>query len=113
MFNTCVPPLSRFSSSFPLSLPRSPHVDRVPLSLTPVCLVVASCPHVYNLSCFGERALSSFSCGIQTFRSPSPREPPSGLLRTLSRCLAGFPLSSSRDTCLLLPPGSSLPSRLL
>src|SRR5260221_5122332 len=60
-----VPPLLRFSSSFPLSLTRSPRVDRVPLSLTHVRLVVASHPHVYNLSCFDERALRSFSCGIR------------------------------------------------
>src|SRR5260221_91802 len=70
-------------------------LDSFPLSLTHVRLVVASPPHVYKLSCFDERALSSFSCGIQTFRSPSLCAPPSGLLRTLLSRLAGLPSSSS------------------
>src|SRR5712691_11087897 len=63
-----VPPLFRLPSSFPLSLTRSPRADLVSLipdSCTPRCGLA---PLVYiTLYVVDERALSSFSCGIQTF----------------------------------------------
>ena len=76
MFNTC----SASLSSLPRLVSRISDSSvvrwtRVLLSLPRVHLVVALPPYVYKLSYFVERALSSFSCGIQTF-SLLPRVDP-------------------------------------
>src|SRR5712691_2147813 len=92
LFASCsthaAPPLFCFSSLFPLSLTRLPCAGLVSLSLTRVRLAVAAPPHVYNLFCFDERALSSFSCGIRRFSLSPCVSPLQRHLRTLSSRLA-------------------------